>query len=243
MEISIILNSGKPRVTYKMKKLYLKLGDELRNIGEAPNDYNNVIEKSKSLFGVEEPAFKYKDENGLIVTICDKSEYDEFLNQSIKPFILDVYEFGLILSERKYHKIKNAHQKRCKIKAKEPKPKKRRRLIKSSTINENLCENNIKIEEKQVSEAETDSRENEEEISQQEISAIACEICGKRDQEENMLLCDKCNSGCHTSCGYLAKIPEGDWFCVNCRRSLPDKKYKKLLEELKQCSVFRNPLN
>ena len=34
-----------------------------------------------------------------------------------------------------------------------------------------------------------------------------------------MLLCDKCDSECHTYCQYpiVWTIPDGEWFCPNCR--------------------------
>lgn len=45
-----------------------------------------------------------------------------------------------------------------------------------------------------------------------------CVKCGGIDQEEFMLLCDKCDAGFHTFCleSPLEAIPDGDWFCPFC---------------------------
>lgn len=45
-----------------------------------------------------------------------------------------------------------------------------------------------------------------------------CEICGRNDHEESMLLCDGCDAGYHMGCldPPLIEIPEGSWYCDNC---------------------------
>lgn len=45
-----------------------------------------------------------------------------------------------------------------------------------------------------------------------------CEICGRNDHEESMLLCDGCDAGYHMECldPPLIEIPEGSWYCDNC---------------------------
>ncbi|XP_063977638.1 bromodomain adjacent to zinc finger domain protein 1A isoform X2 [Diachasmimorpha longicaudata] len=46
-----------------------------------------------------------------------------------------------------------------------------------------------------------------------------CRICRKCKDAEHMLLCDGCNKGQHLYClkPKLNSVPEGDWFCVNCK--------------------------
>ncbi|XP_049994816.1 bromodomain adjacent to zinc finger domain protein 1A isoform X3 [Alexandromys fortis] len=46
-----------------------------------------------------------------------------------------------------------------------------------------------------------------------------CKICRKKGDAENMVLCDGCDRGHHTYCvrPKLKAIPEGDWFCPECR--------------------------
>nr|XP_048271340.1 bromodomain adjacent to zinc finger domain protein 1A isoform X2 [Myodes glareolus] len=46
-----------------------------------------------------------------------------------------------------------------------------------------------------------------------------CKICRKKGDAENMVLCDGCDRGHHTYCvrPKLKVIPEGDWFCPECR--------------------------
>uniref|UniRef100_A0A6B2E558 Bromodomain adjacent to zinc finger domain protein 1A n=1 Tax=Phlebotomus kandelakii TaxID=1109342 RepID=A0A6B2E558_9DIPT len=54
----------------------------------------------------------------------------------------------------------------------------------------------------------------------QSASHAACQICRRKSDPEKMLLCDECNSGCHMFClkPPLTKVPEGDWFCLKCRK-------------------------
>ncbi|GCC19047.1 hypothetical protein chiPu_0018187 [Chiloscyllium punctatum] len=50
------------------------------------------------------------------------------------------------------------------------------------------------------------------------IMKVSCQICGKGDKDEFLLLCDNCDQGCHTYClkPKIVEIPEGDWFCPIC---------------------------
>merc|ERR1712112_342378 len=50
------------------------------------------------------------------------------------------------------------------------------------------------------------------------IVSTACEICGSKDDEDNMLLCDGCDAGYHTYCVVppIQTVPPGDWFCPKC---------------------------
>ena len=45
-----------------------------------------------------------------------------------------------------------------------------------------------------------------------------CEVCGRSDREDRLLLCDGCDLGYHLECldPPLASVPRGDWFCVDC---------------------------
>ncbi|NXS94726.1 BAZ1A protein, partial [Jacana jacana] len=46
-----------------------------------------------------------------------------------------------------------------------------------------------------------------------------CKVCRKKGDAESMVLCDGCDRGYHTYCirPKLKIIPEGDWFCPECR--------------------------
>ncbi|XP_065062653.1 bromodomain adjacent to zinc finger domain protein 1A-like isoform X2 [Rhopilema esculentum] len=50
-----------------------------------------------------------------------------------------------------------------------------------------------------------------------------CRICRKKGDAEKMLLCDGCDRGFHMYClkPPVKKIPEGDWFCTDCRPKEP----------------------
>ncbi|XP_077296787.1 ATP-dependent chromatin assembly factor large subunit isoform X2 [Arctopsyche grandis] len=63
-----------------------------------------------------------------------------------------------------------------------------------------------------------------------------CRICRRKNDDENMLLCDSCNKGYHMYClkPKLTKVPQGDWFCDQCKpreRTLPKKRNRKIFEE------------
>ena len=61
--------------------------------------------------------------------------------------------------------------------------------------------------------------ENDEFYFEDEYENISeiCMICNKGNDEENLLICDKCNYNvCHTKCADLDKIPEEEWFCFEC---------------------------
>jgi hypothetical protein len=53
--------------------------------------------------------------------------------------------------------------------------------------------------------------------SESDVDDTACEVCGRTDDEHNMLLCDGgCNRGYHTACVGLDSVPSGDWECSSC---------------------------
>lgn len=45
-----------------------------------------------------------------------------------------------------------------------------------------------------------------------------CKVCGMDKDDDNVLLCDKCDSEYHTYClnPPLVRIPEGNWYCPSC---------------------------
>ncbi|VEN39205.1 unnamed protein product [Callosobruchus maculatus] len=49
-----------------------------------------------------------------------------------------------------------------------------------------------------------------------------CEICGSRDNEDRMLLCDGCDQGFHMYClePPLDSVPEGAWYCPGCQSGI-----------------------
>lgn len=50
-----------------------------------------------------------------------------------------------------------------------------------------------------------------------------CRICRRRGDAEHMLLCDDCDCGHHMYClkPPLTAIPEGDWYCIDCKPRQP----------------------
>ena len=51
------------------------------------------------------------------------------------------------------------------------------------------------------------------------IMKASCQFCHSGDKEDQLLLCDGCDKGYHTYCFRppMDNIPEGDWFCYECR--------------------------
>ncbi|KAK4842027.1 hypothetical protein QYF36_014509 [Acer negundo] len=45
-----------------------------------------------------------------------------------------------------------------------------------------------------------------------------CKVCGIDKDDDNVLLCDTCDSGYHTYCltPPLSRVPEGNWYCPSC---------------------------
>ena len=64
---------------------------------------------------------------------------------------------------------------------------------------------------------------------------MVCEICKQGTDEDNIIICDKCNKGYHLYCvkPILPSVPSGDWFCDHCRES-DNKKYVKNRKRLEE---------
>lgn len=50
------------------------------------------------------------------------------------------------------------------------------------------------------------------------FNRMVCEICKKGEDDDNIIICDKCNKGFHLYClkPILPSVPSGDWFCDRC---------------------------
>ncbi|XP_067902845.1 PHD and RING finger domain-containing protein 1 isoform X2 [Heterodontus francisci] len=62
-------------------------------------------------------------------------------------------------------------------------------------------------------------KDNEEE----EEDVTNCEVCGRSDREDSLLLCDGCDSGYHLDCltPALHTVPVEEWFCPECAVNNP----------------------
>ncbi|KAK8799583.1 hypothetical protein WA158_006131 [Blastocystis sp. Blastoise] len=71
-------------------------------------------------------------------------------------------------------------------------------------------------------------------------NTMACEICKVANDDENMVLCDKCNGGFHIYClkPILPSIPADDWYCDKCRAQI-DKETKERIKKINK--IKRNP--
>ncbi|KAF9434396.1 hypothetical protein BGZ76_008095 [Entomortierella beljakovae] len=60
-----------------------------------------------------------------------------------------------------------------------------------------------------------------------------CIECLSAEDEDSMLLCDKCDSGTHLQCTVprLQAVPDVDWFCQSCTRSRERTKTKQMGDE------------
>ena len=50
------------------------------------------------------------------------------------------------------------------------------------------------------------------------INTLVCELCGGGHKEDTIILCDRCDRGCHLFClnPPVAAVPEGQWVCPLC---------------------------
>jgi len=67
-------------------------------------------------------------------------------------------------------------------------------------------------------------------------SEIFCEICKKGNDEEKLVLCDRCDKGYHLYClpEPLGRVPSGKWYCDKCASKGEEKaKLKKNLRQKK----------
>lgn len=50
------------------------------------------------------------------------------------------------------------------------------------------------------------------------IFTLNCELCKGGHHEEQIILCDRCDKGCHMFClsPPLQTVPEGEWICPLC---------------------------
>ena len=74
--------------------------------------------------------------------------------------------------------------------------------------------------------------EEEDENNDLENCMDNCIVCGKSDNESELLVCDACNYFvCHTFCDNLKAIPEGEWKCFDCRSNNFIRRVQALVEE------------
>ena len=65
-----------------------------------------------------------------------------------------------------------------------------------------------------------------------------CLICGKCDNTQELLVCDKCDFRiCHTYCVGLDIIPEGDWICPECIKKAEKKKRRIKRKNLPRLNI------
>uniref|UniRef100_A0A0E0BHW5 PHD-type domain-containing protein n=1 Tax=Oryza glumipatula TaxID=40148 RepID=A0A0E0BHW5_9ORYZ len=61
-----------------------------------------------------------------------------------------------------------------------------------------------------------------------------CDICGDVGEEKKLAICSRCNDGAeHIYCMrvMMPEVPEGDWFCEECRTEMQIEKEKSILEK------------
>eukprot|EP00434_Breviolum_minutum_P031699 symbB.v1.2.028033.t2/scaffold2926.1/size67079/6 len=61
-----------------------------------------------------------------------------------------------------------------------------------------------------------------DQIEQSSSEEVLCDVCGRGDEEDLLLLCDgrrgRCPGACHTFCDGLGRqVPRGRWLCLSCR--------------------------
>jgi PB1 domain/Zinc finger, ZZ type len=83
-----------------MSVLKLTVGEEVRRIGEPPQDLKKLMRKATELFKIENPCFRYEDEDGDMVIVFNQEEYQEALSIMKKRVKLEVLSSDLVLLKR-----------------------------------------------------------------------------------------------------------------------------------------------
>ncbi|XP_038621305.1 PHD and RING finger domain-containing protein 1 [Tachyglossus aculeatus] len=74
-----------------------------------------------------------------------------------------------------------------------------------------------------VEKAKGPDGEEEEEGAEGLEDPTFCEVCGRSDREDRLLLCDGCDAGYHMEClsPALSEVPVDEWFCPECAAPAP----------------------
>lgn len=83
-----------------MINLKLKLGEEVRRIGKAPESFEAVKKKAIELFNISNPSFRYKDTDNDMITVMTQEEYEDSLSAHKTPFKLEVIETEMLFLKR-----------------------------------------------------------------------------------------------------------------------------------------------
>ncbi|CDP04739.1 unnamed protein product [Coffea canephora] len=73
-------------------------------------------------------------------------------------------------------------------------------------------------------------------------SKLGCQECGRGDNEEEILLCDKCDKGYHLDClrPIVPRVPFGHWYCPSCSDHIrPSMALAKSLTQTSILDFFR----
>lgn len=62
------------------------------------------------------------------------------------------------------------------------------------------------------------------------FNTLLCDVCGKGEDEDSIIICDKCNRGFHLYClkPILPSVPSGEWLCDTCRENRKRMYYRNL---------------
>ncbi|KAF4996542.1 hypothetical protein FDECE_12394 [Fusarium decemcellulare] len=72
-------------------------------------------------------------------------------------------------------------------------------------------------DKKQIAEFDVRQWLGENPEEEEEEQGNPCPICNSSEREDVLLLCDSCDAAYHTHCIGLEEIPDGDWYCMECR--------------------------
>lgn len=73
-----------------MIAIKLKMQDNIRRIGKAPQDLKEIKEKAKAFFSIDSPIFWYIDSDQDQIYFDTQEEYSELLGLGIDPLVLNV---------------------------------------------------------------------------------------------------------------------------------------------------------
>lgn len=59
----------------------------------------------------------------------------------------------------------------------------------------------------------------EHDLDENWIENVFCMVCGRDDDDANLILCDGCTNAGHVRCMNLRQVPEEEWFCGECNET------------------------
>lgn len=85
-------------------------------------------------------------------------------------------------------------------------------------LKEQRAEEELEDEYEESESDEGEERDTVDDAVDDAFTDVKCTVCESGENEDELLLCDRCDKGFHTGCLNIPAIPPGDWYCPKCTR-------------------------